>query len=90
MLENHQMRSPEHPSTPPPMSPAEASEHIREKHLQMVMNAQQAGRQIKAEPVYASMVGDELARTAVEASQRTMRRAARKTFLIPELPWRKK
>lgn len=72
------------------MTENEAVTHIQEKHLEMVMNTQQAGREVKAEPVYADVVGADLARTAVEASQKTMRRAARKSFLIPELPWRKK
>jgi len=66
----------------------EAQEHIKEKHLEMVMNARQAGRDIEAVPVYADVVGDELARTSVEASQKTMRKAARKSFMI-SAPWRK-
>jgi len=67
----------------------EAQEHIKEKHLEMVMNARQAGREPAAVPVYADVVGDELARTSVEASQRTMKKAARKSFLIHGLPWRR-
>lgn len=66
----------------------EAQEHIKEKHLEMVMNARQAGREPAAVPVYADVVGDELARTSVEASQKTMRKAARKSFMI-SAPWRK-
>lgn len=77
------------PAQPPPMSEADAAEHLREKHLQMVKNRQQAGRDIPAAPVYESVVGRDLARSAVEASQRTMRQAARKSFLVPHLPWKK-
>lgn len=69
------------------ISESDAAEHIKEKHLQMVMNAQQAGRQIPAQAVHPSVVGYDLARSAVEASQRTMRRAAKRSFLIPALPW---
>ena len=81
--------SPEHPATPPPMTEAECSTHLQEKHLQMVMNARQAGREIPAVPVYADVVGNDLARTAVEASERTMKRANRKSFVIPAMPWHK-
>ena len=69
------------------MTESEASAHLREKHVQMIKNAQQAGREIPAQPVDPDVVGMDLARTAVEASQRSMRQAARKTFLIPALPW---
>lgn len=72
------------------ISEAQAPEHLKEKHLQMVMDAQQAGRPVKAVPVSVSAVGYDLARTAVEASDRTMKRANRKSFLVPELPWLKK
>jgi hypothetical protein len=66
----------------------EASEHIKEKHLEMVMNARQAGRDVEAVPVYADVVGDDLARTSVEASQKTMRKANRKSFMI-SAPWKR-
>lgn len=66
----------------------EAQEHIKEKHLEMVMNAKQAGRDIEAVPVYEDVVGTELARTSVEASQKTMRKANRKSFMIP-VPWKR-
>lgn len=71
------------------ISEAQAIEHIREKHLQMVMDAQQAGREIPAIAVNPDVVGLDVARTAVEASQRTMRRASKRSFLVPYLPWRK-
>jgi hypothetical protein len=69
---------------------SQVAEHLKEKHLQMIMDAQQAGRQIKAVGVNPDIVGNDVARTSVEASQRTMRKAARKSFLIPALPWLKK
>lgn len=71
-------------------SEAEAAEVIREKHLQMIMDTQQAGRQVPAVGIPASIVGLDHARQAAEASQKSMRRAARKSFLIPSLPWQKK
>jgi hypothetical protein len=71
------------------ITPEQSAEHIKEKHLQMIMDAQQAGRDIPAVGIDPSIVGDELARTSVEASQRTMRRAARKSFVMPRLPWLK-
>jgi hypothetical protein len=77
------------PVQPPPMSEADAAEHIKEKHLQMVKNRQQMGREIPAAPVFESVVGRDLARSAVEASQKTMRQAAKKSFLVPQLPWKK-
>jgi hypothetical protein len=67
----------------------EAAESIKEAHLRMVMNSRQAGREPKAVPVYADVVGDELARTSVEASQKTMRQAARKSWVMPKAPWKK-
>lgn len=73
----------------PVMSEADAITHIREKHEQMIRNEQAHGREIPAVPVSRSLVGDEVARKAVEASQRSMRNANRKSFLIPELPWKR-
>lgn len=67
----------------------QSAEHIKEKHLQMIMDAQQAGRQVPAVGIDPSIVGHDLARTSVEASQRTMRRAARKSFVMPRIPWLK-
>lgn len=69
------------------ITPEQTAEHLKEKHLQMIMDAKQAGRQIPAVGINPNIVGNELARTSVEASQRTMRKAARKSFLIPALPW---
>lgn len=71
------------------ISESDAAEHLREKHLQMIMDAQQAGRRIPAVPVSESLVGRDLARTAVEASQRSMRRATKRSFIIPALPWQR-
>ena len=67
---------------------AEAAECIKEKHLQMIMDTRQAGREIPAVGIPASIVGLDHARQAAEASQRSMRRAGRKSFLVPALPWR--
>lgn len=72
------------------ISEGDVAEHLKEKHLQMIMDAKQAGRRIPAVPVNPNIVGIEAARTAVEASQRTMKRAERKSFLVPALPWRKR
>lgn len=72
------------------ISESDAAEHLKEKHLQMIMDAQQHGRTIKAVPVSMSVVGEEAARTAVEASNRTMHRANKRTFSIPGLPWHRK
>lgn len=72
-----------------PMSEADSAEHLREKHLQMIMDAQQHGRKIPAVPVSMSVVGEEVARKSVEASDRTMHRASTRTFLMPALPWQK-
>lgn len=77
------------PRQDPQMSPSDCAEHLKEKHLQMVMNAKQFGRDIKAVPVSIEAVGEEVARTAVEASQRTMKRSERRSFLIPGLPWQR-
>lgn len=68
----------------------EAAESIKEAHLRMVMNARQAGREPKAVPVDPDVVGNELARTSVEASQRTMKKAAKKSFVMPRMPWKDK
>lgn len=69
------------------ISESQVAEHLKEKHLQLIMDAKQAGRQIKAVPVSMEVVGADMARTAVEASQRTMRKAAKKSFVIPRMPW---
>ena len=79
-------------SQPPPdrgitISENDTAEHLKEKHLQMIMDAQQAGRNIPAVPVNPDIVGEEVARTSVEASQRTMRNANKRSYLIPSLPW---
>lgn len=71
----------------PPMSESDTATHLREKHEQMIRNAQNAGREIPAVPVSKSIVGEDVARMSVEASQRSMRNAQRKSFLIPALPW---
>ena len=71
----------------PQMSESDAAAHLSEKHEQMIRNAQAAGREIPAVGVSMSVVGEDIARPAVEASQRSMRRAHRKVFLIPALPW---
>lgn len=71
------------------ISEGDVADHLKEKHLQMVMDAQQAGRRIPAVPVNPDIVGEELARTSVEASQRTMRRANKRSFVIPALPWQR-
>lgn len=71
------------------MSASDVAEHIKEKHLEMIMNAKQAGRQIPAVPVSADIVGQEVARTSVEASQRSMHRANKKSFVVPRMPWHK-
>lgn len=73
----------------PPLSVDETAEHLKEKHLQMIMDAQQHGRAIPAVGLDPRVLGDELARTSVEASQRTMRRANKRSFVIPKLPWLK-
>ena len=62
------------------MSQNEAIEHVNEKYLEMVMNRQQAGREIPARPVYAEVVGDDMARTSVEASQRLMHKSRKMSF----------
>lgn len=74
----------------PQMSESDAAAHLSEKHEQMIRNAQLAGREIPAVGVSMEVVGEDVARPAVEASQRSMRRANRKIFLIPELPWHRK
>lgn len=71
----------------PSMTPDECAVHLSEKHEQMIRNAQAAGREIPAVPVSMSVVGEEVARMSVEASQRSMRRAQRRVFTIPALPW---
>ena len=72
------------------ISEGDVAEHLKEKHLQMIMDAKQAGRRIPAVPVSMEVVGEEVARTAVEASQKSMRRANKRSFLIPALPWQRK
>ena len=66
---------------------AEAAENIREKHLQMVMDLKQAGKEVPAVPISASVVGLDQARQAAEASQRSIRWSSRRSFVIPALPW---
>lgn len=72
------------------ISEAQSTEHIKEKHLQMIMDAKQAGREIPAVPVSQSIVGSDLAKSSVEASQLSMRKASKKSFLVPHLPFLKK
>ena len=73
-----------------PIGQNEGAESIKEAHLRMIKNAQQAGRQIPAVPVDPTIVGKDLARTSVEASQRTMRLAARRSFIMPAMPWHRR
>ncbi len=73
-----------------PIGQNEAAESIKEAHLRLIKNAQQAGRQIPAVPVDPTIVGKDLARTSVEASQRTMRLAARRSFVMPAMPWHRR
>jgi hypothetical protein len=65
----------------------QSAEHIKEKHLQMVMDRLQAGREVPAVAVNPEFVGEELARTSVEASQKTMKKATKRSFVVPMLPW---
>jgi hypothetical protein len=69
------------------MSEADAATHLAEKHEQMIRNEQAHGREIPRVPVSQSVVGEETARIAVEASQRSMHRATRKTFVVPYIPF---
>ena len=71
----------------PSMSESDAAESVKEAHQRMVMNAQQAGRQIPGKAVDPDLVGMDNARMAVESSQRSMRNANRKSFIVPRLPW---
>ena len=67
------------------MSENEAIEHVNEKYLEMVMNRQQAGREVPAKPVYADVVGDDMARTSVEASQRLMHKSRKQSFSFSKI-----
>lgn len=62
------------------LSESDAIEHVNEKYLEMVMNAQQAGRQIPARPVSEEVVGHDIALSSVEASQRLMQRSRSLSF----------
>jgi hypothetical protein len=68
----------------------QASEHIKEKHLQMVMDRLQAGKEVPAVGIPVDVVGEEMARTSVEASQKTMKKATKRSFVVPMLPWLKR
>lgn len=67
------------------MSEADAIESVNEKYLEMVMNAQQAGRKIPARAVSEEVVGHDLALSSVEASQRLMHKSRSMSFTLSKV-----